>query len=254
MLINQFKKSVKEIIRYITPQFVIDMYAEPMLNVLYENIKSIKKTYEYMQTAYAQEGEDLIVESLFYDKYDGFFVDVGAYHPKLYSNTYFLYQKGWRGINIDARPESMKLFEEVRPQDINIEAAISTLQEELTYYMFDEPGLNGFSKSLTEERVLGSPYKLIKEIRLFTEPLSEILDKYMPKHQQIDLMSIDVEGLDLEVLQSNNWEKYSPTLILVEILHTLTIDEVMLSPIHLFISQKGYKIIAKTSRTTFYQK
>ena len=55
----------------------------------------------------------------------GFYVDVGAHHPIRFSNTFRLYRKGWRGLNIDANPGSMKRFHHTRPRDINIEAAVS---------------------------------------------------------------------------------------------------------------------------------
>ncbi len=62
------------------------------------------------------------------------------------------YKKGWRGINIDAMPGSMKLFNTKRPRDINIEIPISSKEETLTYYQFNEPALNGFSKEISESR------------------------------------------------------------------------------------------------------
>ena len=59
------------------------------------------------------------------DKMDGFYVDVGAFHPTLFSNTYFFYLNGWRGLNIEARPGSKQLFDKLRPKDINVEIGVS---------------------------------------------------------------------------------------------------------------------------------
>ena len=75
--------------------------------------------------AYAQEGEDLILYRIFEQTPPGFYVDIGAHHPCCFSSTYLFYQRGWRGINIDAMPGSMDLFRRIRPRDINLESAIS---------------------------------------------------------------------------------------------------------------------------------
>jgi len=85
----------------------------------------------YALKSYSQEGEDMILRRLFENQERGLYVDIGAYHPKKFSNTYFFYRAGWIGINVDAMPGSMKKFRSRRPRDINIEAAISDKREEL---------------------------------------------------------------------------------------------------------------------------
>jgi FkbM family methyltransferase len=217
-----------------------------------QEINGLRKELQERMFCYAQEGEDLILETFFHDVQSGFFVDVGAYHPIRFSNTYLFYQKGWRGINIDARPNSMDMFKQIRPNDINIEVAIGQKEEVLTYYMFDEPGLNGFSKEISEDRHKNTPYKIQQTVAIPLKRLETVLDEYLPSKTPIQFMSIDVEGLDLEVLQSNNWEKYKPLIILVEtsvVANGLAID----SPIHLFLTEKSYELVAKTYRTSFYK-
>jgi FkbM family methyltransferase len=207
---------------------------------------------EKQTVCFSQEGEDLILAEFFHDIKDGFFVDIGAYHPSRFSNTYLFYLKGWKGINIDARPGSMTAFKKKRYRDINLEVAIGSEQKTLTYYMFDEPGLNGFSKEISEDRDKNTPYKMIKSLDVQLERLETVLDKYMPIETKINFMSIDVEGLDLEVLKSNNWSKYRPTMILVE---TSVVSEGLAigSPIDLFLQEQGYALVAKTFRTSFYK-
>lgn len=113
--------------------------------------------------------------------------------------------------------------------------------------------MNGFSKEVSEERNSTSKrYKIINEIEIQTEPLSAVLDKYLPANQQIDFITIDVEGLDLQVLQSNNWEKYKPTYILVE--DSINFTNLADSEVNSFLENHGYKIIAKTLRTLFFKK
>ena len=103
-------------------------------------------------TYYSQEGEDILLSRIFGEQAEGFYVDVGAHHPRRFSNTYLFYKRGWRGINIDALPGSMKVFQKFRPRDINLELAVSEREQVLTYYMFNEPALNGFSKTISEKR------------------------------------------------------------------------------------------------------
>ena len=91
----------------------------------------------YSKKSYSQEGEDMILQRLFEKQKTGFYVDVGAHHPRRFSNTYFFYKKGWCGINIDAMPNSMKRFNRSRPRDINIEKAISENEKILKYYGFN---------------------------------------------------------------------------------------------------------------------
>jgi FkbM family methyltransferase len=202
--------------------------------------------------SYSQEGEDLILQRIFENKTDGFFIDVGAHHPTRFSNTYLLYLKGWRGINIDAMPGSMKAFDQVRPEDINIECPISDKEEELTFYVFNEPALNTFSESEAQKKNLLNGYKIIERKQLITNTLSNILSEYLDKRQQIDFLSIDVEGLDLKVLKSINWDNWKPTVILVE---DLTRDlEVIFETgsIRQYLLPIGYKLFAKTVNTLFF--
>lgn len=202
---------------------------------------------------YSQEGEDIILSEFFPNKTDGFYVDVGAHHPMRFSNTHMFYKKGWRGINIDAMPGSMKAFERKRPRDINLEIGVSGKEGEMTFYMFDDPALNGFSMEISKDRDKNSNFEIIEERKIKTYPLSKILDKYLPKDQKIDFMSIDVEGLDMIVLESNDWKRYSPRYLLVECIGD-TVEDIMQDNIYRFLSEKGYKIVGKTYRTLILRK
>jgi len=205
----------------------------------------------YAMQSFSQEGEDMILRRLFENQSKGFYVDVGAHHPKRFSNTYFFYLQGWRGINIDAMPDSMKAFNKFRPRDINIEKPVADKKQVLTYYVFNEPALNGFSKELSEQRDgIGNYFiKFTKEIE--TATLEEILDSNLPFNQQIDFLSIDVEGLDFMVLKSNNFEKYKPKVILIEILKS-SLSEIEDNEIAKYLHQLGYSIYAKAVNTVFF--
>src|SRR3954447_19241521 len=83
----------------------------------------------YARMAFSQEGEDLLLARMFEHQRRGLYVDVGAHHPRRFSNTHLLPARAWRGINIDATPGSIVAFRRERPRDINLEVAITSAQE-----------------------------------------------------------------------------------------------------------------------------
>jgi FkbM family methyltransferase len=146
---------------------------------------------------------------------DGFYVDVGAFHPVRSSNTYFFYLNGWHGINIEARPGSRALFDRVRPRDVNMELGISRESGEMTYYFVAEDStMNSFSREFLEH--IGMLAEVKREIPVPVEPLATVLEHELPEGQVIDFMSVDVEGHDLSVLQSNDWSRFRPRFVVVE--------------------------------------
>ncbi|MBD1916309.1 MULTISPECIES: FkbM family methyltransferase [Cyanophyceae] len=209
--------------------------------------------YNHHTISFSQEGEDRILARLFERKEKGYYVDVGAHHPQLFSNTYLFYLRGWRGINIDAMPGSMDAFKVTRPDDINLERAIAQKEEDLTYYMFNNPAYNSFSEELSEKRDgLRGVVKLINQKTIKTQRLSSILDEYISSTTSIDFMSIDVEGLDYQVLLSNNWSKYRPKIILIEELEFNLDKPLETSESYVFLKSQGYRLFAKTMNTIFY--
>lgn len=209
----------------------------------------------YATKSYSQEGEDVLLNSMLGRKKNkGYYVDIGAHHPKRFSNTYLFYKIGWVGINIDATPGSMVPFKKIRPKDINLESAVSDNSNPLTFYMFNEPALNSFNKKLSTERDGLRQYKIINTAEITPVPLSEILDQHLPADQKIDFFTIDAEGFDLNVLKSNNWSKYRPEYILVECdARGDDIHEVFKDPILIYLEEQGYSFCAKTMRTTFFK-
>lgn len=211
------------------------------------------KYWGSLKRSYSQEGEDKILNRYFKNKKKGFYIDVGAHHPFRFSNTYLFYKRGWRGINIDATPGSMKLFKKCRPRDINIETAVSNSTKEINYYIFDEPALNSFSSKLSKKRAADTKYKIEKVIKLWPKKLSEILDENLPLNTHVDFMTVDVEGYEYEVLVSNNWGKYKPTYLLVEVLKGES-EKLTNSKIYLLLKSKNYKALANTGRTIIFKK
>jgi len=223
-------------------------------SLIYEHLLKVYNKFinRYYQKSYAQEGEDLIFSRMIYGKIDkGFYVDVGAHHPKRFSNTYFFYKRGWRGINIEPMPGSKKIFDKYRPKDINLELPINSKEEKLTYYVFNDSALNGFSKDLSSRRNQLSNHKIIKTLDMWTKTLNSVLEEHLPVGQKINLLSIDVEGLDLEVLKSNDWRTYKPDFIMVED-KEFNIVRPEKSTIFSFLKQMNYQLVAKTLSTLIF--
>lgn len=226
-----------------------------MLRKLYRGIKRVVRIQPECRMAhfFSQEGEDVLLERIFEGKRDGFFVDVGAHHPMRFSNTYNSYLRGWRGINIDPKPGMAADFARLRPGDINLEIGIGLIAGELEYFIFNEGALNTFDPALAAQRDGVGSYHIVERRKMPVKPLAEVLQAHVPSAQKIDLLTIDVEGLDLEVLKSNDWEKFRPRIILAEDTAATSMRQALDSPLTQYLSSQGYELFAKTFCTMFFR-
>jgi len=244
-------KIKKKITRKIKRIFIDSFISSNIKNIIYQEKIPINSEFSF-----AQEGEDILLSSYCCDLsivdegQTGFYVDIGAHHPTRFSNTYLFYLKGWNGINIDAMPGSMSLFNKFRERDINLEIPVSDKIEEVNYYSFKEPAYNTLDSKIAKLRIsnnneIGNVYKIK------TRTLESVLDEYLPVNINITFMSIDVEGFDMRVLQSNNWIKYKPKIILIEdesFCYTSQND----SEIFKYLLDENYTLIAKTRRNLLF--
>lgn len=162
--------------------------------------------------SFAQAGEDLVLQRIFLGCRKGCYVDVGAFHPYRFSNTYLFYLQGWRGINIEPRPGSKKIFDSVRPEDINLEIGVAGKSAEMDYRMFAENTLN----RLQFDNLQHNGEETCEVVKVRVEPLSAILQQHLGSTATIDFITIDTEGAELEVLLSNNWSDYRMKVVLLE--------------------------------------
>jgi FkbM family methyltransferase len=223
---------------------IIDLLPEAIL-------KEIKKPFEFAHLSYSQEGEDILLENLFKNKKNGFYIDVGAYHPIRFSNTYKFYLAGWRGINIDATPGSMGLFSELRNRDINLEMAISDKIEELHYFIFDGAPNNTFSEEEAQNKLKKGKCEIVETITIQTTTLAHILEKYLPPDLEIDFLTIDVEGMDFSVLKSNDWKKFRPKIVIIEDLRKSIIENIN-GEMNRYMQRIHYHLVMKTIRNLFF--
>jgi FkbM family methyltransferase len=227
-------------------------------------------SFLWKRNYYSQFGEDAVLQNIFRElawkqasrdkldkipKHAGFYVDVGAFAPFQHSNTYWFYKRGWRGINIDATPGSMKVFRRVRRRDINLELAISSQEGSLTYYSWGVPNvMNTTSREVAEQLTRqGSPKP--QEIIIQARTLENVLDENLPKAQAIDFLTVDVENHNFEVIKSNNWKKYRPRIVLVEADNdSSTFEAIVNSQMTAFMKNIGYEICNWIKPTIIFRK
>jgi FkbM family methyltransferase len=219
---------------------------------LYSSLIEVLNFGEVTSLSYAQEGEDMVLKRIFNNQLEGFYVDVGAHHPVRFSNTYGLYKLGWKGINIEPNPDSFNLFKQYRLRDINLNCGVAKKNGSLEYYMFDEPALNTFDNGILRDRIQSTDYKLMNTVDIEVVTLASLLNKHLPDNMKVDYLTVDVEGLDLEVLQSNDWVKFRPKWVLVEQLNLVDIESLDFE-IHHFMKSINYALFAKTFNTLFYK-
>ena len=182
------------------------------------------------------EGEDLIILDNLKNINYGVYIDVGSYHPTHLNNTFLLYKKGWKGINIDLSDYTIDLFNYSRPKDININTAIANYDGRIEfYYQKTLSQLTTVKRELAIKRMQGE----IKKKEIKASKLDTILENSRFKNKKIDFLNIDVEGADYEVLKSIDLNTYCPRIICIEIDEANIID----SKIYKHLENYSYKKI-----------
>jgi FkbM family methyltransferase len=168
----------------------------------------------------SQFGEDKFLNNLFEKNYVGKYLDVGCFHPTKHNNTSLFYKNGWQGINIDLNPLTIDLFNFMRPNDININTAVSNEESEKTLFFLSE---NNTQNTLSENQLLFlkkhhnlRDEEIIKK-KIQTRRLDNILEEN--NFDNIDFMNLDVEGHELEVLKTINFKKTKLKYLCIEMIN-----------------------------------
>ncbi|MDB9760880.1 FkbM family methyltransferase [Pelagibacteraceae bacterium] len=211
-------------------------------NLLHKRLTSSKKFYSF-------GGIDILVDNIFKNQKKGYYVDVGCSHPIKNNNTYLLHKKGWTGINIDLDFKNIELFNYSRPNDTNINSAISDKESEEDFFFYhDKSPINTLSKEISTYQEA----KVTKVKKIKTILLNSVLKNSPFSNLPIDFLSIDVEGLEYKILKSFDFIKYKPKVIVVEYLDTTLlkleiknskIDNVINSNIYILLVSKGYSLV-----------
>lgn len=172
--------------------------------------------------SYAQQGEDVVLQAVF--EHLGIarprYLDIGAFHPSIGSNTFLFYVRGSRGVLVEPNPFMAELLRKARPEDVVLDVGVSADgSKEADYYVLrDRPQLNTFSREQADRYVAeAGPGTIEKVVKMPLRPVNEILAEHFADAPP-DLVSIDVEGLDLAILQSLDFGRHRPAVFCVETL------------------------------------
>lgn len=180
--------------------------------------------------SYAQNFEDVILNRIFSGKHEGFYVDIGACHPIHDSVTKYFHELGWRGINIEPLPDMYELLREDRPEDINLQAAITDRSGEIKLYIPTSPANSTCASSVA--KTYSDHGEQVNNITVKTMTLNELWSIYV-LDTQVDFLKIDIEGLESVVLKSANFELVRPSILVIEATRPQTSQEVFTEWEHL---------------------
>lgn len=198
--------------------------------------------YNRYNISFSKSGDDVQLMKLINNRTPGAYVDVGSWHPVKYSNTYYFYLRGWKGICIDPNPELKELYTKLRPKDTFINAGVGNSGQTLEYFMFEESSMNTFSSEFVKKHQAES--KIIKKFDIPLYSLKELLDANLDKNDRLDFFDIDVEGFDLEVLKTNDWTIYRPKVVVIE--SDISLQEDLTSEIVQYLELQNYRLIGKS--------
>lgn len=211
----------------------------------------------YYKKSYSQCGEDLIIRFIFnlLKNTNPTYIDIGANHPVQLNNTYLFYNEGSSGITIEPNLSLHKKLKRRRRRDINLCMGISDTTGSMDFYRFHPHTMSTFSKDEAEKLQKEYGYKLEEVVKVELDTLQNIIDKYCNGIFP-DLLSLDVEGLDEQILRSIHYEKTSPTIIVTETSHfSMTYQEdLKRTEIIKFLKSKGYIAYADTMINTIFVK
>ncbi len=192
--------------------------------------------YHVMDSAKQTESE--LVWDFFKQSPQGVFVEVGANHPTVDNQTWFLEQRGWSGVLVEPNPDLVRLLVEQRLRSRVVHAAVGApgQPDDVDLLL----GLNPLHSTLTP--MLGDQLSG-KTVRVKLRTLNSILDQVGV--ERIDFLSIDVEGMELQVLQGLDFKKHAPRLILIEE-HRRDYTK------HFYLRHQGYRLVRRTGRNNWY--
>lgn len=220
-----------------------------MFNKIYLELNLLHKKFLSKKEYFSFSGVDIILEKIFKNQDKGIYIDVGCQHPIKNNNTYLLYKKGWEGINVDLDKDNIDLFNASRSKDNNFNKALSSDVNDVDLYFYHKKSpINTINKRTSEfQKAKVSSIKKIK-----TDTLNNIILNTKYKNSSFDLLSIDVEGHELEVLKGFNLVKFSPNVIVVEYLDlnvskleikNLSIEDILDTEIYKYLISKNYILV-----------
>jgi len=211
----------------------------------------------HSRRTFSIEAEDLLVERIFYSllerdqNYVGFYVDIGAFDPITCSNTWLFYQRGWRGLTIEANPERVNRFRALRSRDIHVNAAVGAERLD-RYVQFSDSLLNGF---LTDDVIAlhrANGFAVVRSDMVSIRPIELLLCEHMPSGTPIDYLNIDVELMEDEILSTWDFSRWMPRIIAIEIHGGLDVTDIAATQVARLLANRGYVFFSRLWHSSIF--
>jgi FkbM family methyltransferase len=164
--------------------------------------------------SYAQNFEDVMLWRALKNYPPGNYVDVGAHDPVHFSVTKAFYERGWRGINIDAVPELVERLNKDRPEDTNHALFVGAGESTIDFFQIGDTGISTYSEDHAEHHQRAGHE--ISKIQVEMRTLTSILQEEGITSEQFHFLKIDVEGAEKDVLLGLDLERFRPWVVVVE--------------------------------------
>ncbi len=218
------------------------------------NIYRLERVKFRPRQSYAQCGEDLILSHIFmWLKIDRVrYLDIGAHHPCWLSNTYLLYKQGFRGVLVEPDPILHKVISKYRPRDLTLNVGVGVGGEkEADFFVMTTKTLNTFSREEAMKYQGYGSQKIEEVIRIPLVSVNQIILEYFEACP--NFISLDVEGLDLQILQDFDFGRFRPEVFCIETLtYTENNTEHKVTEIIEFMECNGYFVYADTYINTIF--
>jgi FkbM family methyltransferase len=221
---------------------------------------TLKKYYTtrlHKKYSYSQTGEDLIVDFVFkhiLQKKDFTYFDVGAHHPFYLSNTALFYKSGMKGVCIEPDPLLHEEISKARSRDVCLNIGVGftideTATEDLDFYIMSARTLNTFSREEAERLDSEGLYKILEQKKIPVVHLHRLFKEYFVP----DFLSIDVEGIDFEILKSIDFQKYRPKVVCIETAEFSAVPPGKKEEESIvYLKEKDYLVYADTFNNTIF--
>ena len=174
--------------------------------------------------SHSQAGEDLALDSALHllGIADRSYLDIGAYHPTVMSNTFLFYEKGYRGILVEPCPSQAQALIAGRPGDDVVCAALwGGPDDEVPYYGMSDDGWSGIDLAEAQRMTAVTHGRVTLRNTITTPALNAgdfVRRKYPAGSPVPTIVSIDAEGSTRAIVQSIDWQAFRPTILCVETL------------------------------------
>ncbi len=158
--------------------------------------------------SYAQMLEDVLLNRALGHIQNGFYIDIGGYHPHRDSVTMHFYENGWRGVNVEPGAKHFPEFVRLRPRDINLQVAASDHMGEAIFYEMDQ------ISTLEQHNAARHRDYQTAEYIVPVVTLAHICEEHAP--DEIHFLKVDVEGHETAVVRGADFNKFRPWVLVIE--------------------------------------